>query len=233
MKTLSASIIALYLFTISSAFSAEDIHGADHSVVDAAADGIHVDKTHNELALGAEEAVHHGAEHASKGGLPQFDPTWFASQVFWLAVAFAILYVVFAKKTLPDISGVIENRKNHIQSDLETAEKLTSEADLVHDAYHANLEKSQSDASEAIQKVDTEMKAKAAEAFDDYRARSEKEIQAVVERILVAKNQAMGEMNVITAEVASVAVEKIINKKANPSQIQSLIDGISKKAKAA
>ena len=42
----------------------------------------------------------HGAEHASSGGLPQFDPAWFPSQLFWLAVTFALLYVIFAKKTL-------------------------------------------------------------------------------------------------------------------------------------
>ena len=127
------------------------------------------------LALAAGDA--HGAAEASKGGLPQFDPTWFASQVFWLAVSFATLYFIFAKKTLPDISGVIENRKNHIQSDLETAEKLTAEADSVHDAYQQNLTKAQDDAAQAIHKMENDMKAKSAQAADDFRARSETELQ--------------------------------------------------------
>ena len=238
MRKLSAIITAFYLHHASSsmAFAAGGAHGGSdaHSTHALPSEGVmaeHGEYNHYGEAHG--DTAHHGADHASSGGLPQFDPTWFASQMFWLAVMFAILYVVFARKTLPDISAVIENRKNHIESDLETAEKLTAEADQVHDAYHANLEKAQGEAANAIQKIDDEMKAKSAQAFDDYRERSETEIQAVESRILTAKNQAMGDMNAIAAEVASVAVEKIINKKANPTQIQSLIDGMSKKAKKA
>ncbi len=227
MKTLSASIIAFYLCNVSSAYSAEDAyHGEIHDTIKAAKDDHYI---HGEVAHKIEEGIHN-AEHASKGGLPQLDPTWFASQVFWLAIFFAILYFVFSKKTLPEISSVIENRKNHIQSNLEAAEKLTAEADQVHDEYHANLEKAQASAAEAVQKVDNEIKQKAADAFDDYRERSETEINAVEARILDAKAGAMNDMNAMAAEVASVAIEKIINEKANPSQVQSLIEGLSKKS---
>ena len=103
----------------------------------------------------------------------------FASEIFWLAISFGILYFVFSKKTLPNISGIIENRKNHIQADLETAEKLTAEADNVHAAYQSSLEKAQSDSAIALLETESEIKEKAAQAFDAFRLRSEKEIQAV------------------------------------------------------
>jgi len=214
MKKLSAFIIA-YLFTSSAVMAAEEAI-----------------MTAEDAAMAVDDASH-AVQEASKGGLPQFDPTWFASQIFWLVISFGILYFVFSKKTLPDISGVIENRKNHIQSDLETAEKLTAEADSVHDAYQENLTKSQGKAAQAIQDVENDMKEKSATAFDAFRARSEEEIQAAEERINASKLSAMDDMNTIAAKAASEAVEKIIGKSTDSGKVKAIVESMNGKAKAA
>ena len=57
----------------------------------------------------AEEA--HGS-----GGLPQFDPTWWPSQLLWLALTFAVLYFVFSRSTLPRLGGILETRALRIES---------------------------------------------------------------------------------------------------------------------
>jgi len=180
----------------------------------------------------------HGHAEPSKGGLPQFDPEWFASQVFWLAICFGILYMVFSKKTLPDISSVIENRKNHIQSDLETAEKLTAEADAVHDSYQANLNKAQGDATGAIKAVEDKSKADAEEAMDKFRQQSDVALLDAEKRIASSKVAAMDDMNQIAADAAAQAVEKIIGVTANRSKIETIIKDMNsttqtKKSKAA
>ena len=41
------------------------------------------------------------AEHHAKPGLPQLDPTTFASQLFWLVVSFVLLYVVISRIAAP------------------------------------------------------------------------------------------------------------------------------------
>ncbi len=192
-----------------------------------AADGHHHGDVMHELAEGI-----HDAEHASKGGLPQFDPTWFASQIFWLVIAFAFMYFFFAKKTLPDISSVIENRKNHIQSDLDAAEKLAAEADAVHDAYQENMTKSQAEASKSMQDAESKMKAKAEKSAEDFRVRSEKEILDAEARIESAKASAMGDMNMIVAETASAAVEKIIGQSADVKQVKAIVDNMNATTKA-
>lgn len=214
MYKLTAFLTSTYLLTFSPAVAAEEevyLHG---------------DIAH-EIKDGIIEA-----EHAEKGGLPQFDPEWFASQLFWLAISFGILYFIFAKKTLPDISGVIENRKNLIESDLETAEKLTAEADVVHDAYQEGLTKAQGDAAQAIQNVDAEMKVKAAEALEGFRARSEEELAAAEGRIDASKIAMMDDMNSIVAETASLAVEKIIGQ-TDQNKVKAIVEGMNGKAKAA
>ena len=166
---------------------------------------------------------------ASKGGLPQFDPTWFASQIFWLAISFAVLYMIFAKKTLPDISGVIENRKNHIQSDLETAEKLTAEADAVQDAYQENLNKAQLDASEAIKSVENKSKANAEAAMETFRVKAEDQVKDAEANIETSKNAAMDDMNKIAIDAAAAAVEKIIGFAPDSSKIETAVKNINSK----
>lgn len=214
MKKLSAITIGLSGLMTSTAFAVEEV------------------LVTTDIAL---EVAPHGAEHAehaSKGGLPQFEPEWFASQVFWLVIAFAIMYLFFSKKTLPEISGVIENRKNHIQSNLESAEKLTAEADSVHDAYQENLTKSQAKAAQEIQKAENKMKDKAAQSMDAFRQKSETALSDAETRIEQAKQTAMSDMNVIATEAASVAVEKIIGT-TDQNKVKAIVEGMNNKARAA
>ncbi len=167
------------------------------------------------------------AHEASSGGLPQFDPTWFASQVFWLAIAFAFLYFFFARKTLPDISGVIENRRTHIESDLELADKLTKEAEDVQEAYEQSLSSAREQASNALIQADEEMKARAAQAYEDFRKRSETEIRKTEEKLEEAKSGALNEMTNIAADVVGQAVEKIIGTKTDTARAKSAVEALS------
>lgn len=203
-----ASLTGLYLIYISSASAAEGIIDAQNH-----------------------------APMAPSGGLPQFDPTWFASQVFWLIIAFSVLYFIFSKKTLPEISSVIENRKNHIQSDLETAEKLTAEADNVQEAYQKNLDKAQSNAADAIKNVEQTAKSKTENTINELRMKSDKALKEAEKNILSSKSAAMEDMNQIAIDVAAQAVEKIIGIKLNKSQIEDVVKNMngktSKKVKAA
>lgn len=57
---------------------------------------------------------HPQEEHHASAGLPQMDTAWFPSQIFWLAITFGFLYVVFSKKVLPGISSTLESRRNQI-----------------------------------------------------------------------------------------------------------------------
>ena len=157
----------------------------------------------HELAAGGNHG-HHAAD-AGSGGLPQFDPTWFPSQVFWLAVMFAILYVYFSRKTLPDISSTLENRKNHIEADLETAEKLQAEAEQVQESYEQSLQAARDNAADTVAGINASIKEKAAEEYAAFQKRAENEIRNIEKEIAQAKAKVMDNMNDIGSEVAAEA----------------------------
>ena len=69
-------------------------------------------------SLGAEEV-----------GMPQLNPEYWVSQIFWLIIVFASLYIVLSQIILPKISESLETRKSQVLQHLEQAEKFKEESE--------------------------------------------------------------------------------------------------------
>ena len=66
---------------------------------------------------------------SESGGMPQLNPEFWVSQIFWLTIIFGILYIVLSKMILPKISANLESRKSQISDNIEAAEKQREESD--------------------------------------------------------------------------------------------------------
>ena len=226
MKTIITKIslcASLVLINASEALAAGDTH--DHG-----GHGNHGD--FHGLEVDHVDLAHAAAEHGdhSSGGLPQLDPTWFASQLFWLTVTFITLYVIFSKKVLPALSNTIESRHERVQGDLAEAQKLKEEAEHVHEAYEEALEEARTKSAAFYAKAEDAVKKKTAKEMDAFRERSSEQTQETEKRIEKAKKAAMKEMDNIAAEIASQAAEKIVGIKTDVKQAKNVIDNINKKA---
>ena len=177
----------------------------------------------------APDDLAHSAEHAS-AGLPQMDPTWFPSQIFWLAVTFSCLYVIFARKVLPEISSTLESRREQIEGDLKSAQDLKEEAEAVHQSYESALSDARKKSSESFLKAETETKAKFEDAQNAFRDRVSKESAKTDKAIAKAKDAAMTDMHAIAAEIASAAAEKIVGVSTDLDKAKSVVKGIDRKA---
>lgn len=183
------------------------------------------------IALAAKDS--HGQASGGDTGLPQFDPSSYPSQIFWLAVTFVVLYVFFSKKTLPEISSVIENRQEHIQSDIDTAEKLRKEAEEVQQFYEESLENARLEASKSYAEAEEAVKEKTAKKYESFRKKSAKQIGEMEERLETEKAKVMEEMNTIAAEIASQAAEKIVGIPADIDQAKTVVRSLHKTTKKA
>ena len=65
--------------------------------------------------------------------MPQLNPEFFVSQLFWLVVTFSFLLVFLWRISLPRIGNVLEKRERRINEDLTTAKELQSEAENIQD----------------------------------------------------------------------------------------------------
>ena len=54
--------------------------------------------------------------------MPQLNPEYWVSQIFWLLLIFGSLYLFLWKMILPKITQNLENRKSKILTDLDEAE---------------------------------------------------------------------------------------------------------------
>jgi F-type H+-transporting ATPase subunit b len=101
--------------------------------------------------------------------MPQLDFSTFPSQIFWLLVIFAGLYIVMAYMALPRLAQIIEDREDRINNDLNKARELQKEAEFVEVEYR---------------KIEAEAKAKAKAIIDDIKHQIEHDIKASQEKLI-------------------------------------------------
>ncbi len=84
-------------------------------------------------------AAAESAETEASGGLPQMDVTTFASQLFWLAITFGILFFTMRNIIIPRLGGIIEERKDRIADDLDQAAEFKQQSEDAQLAYEQAL----------------------------------------------------------------------------------------------
>ena len=68
--------------------------------------------------------------YAAEAGMPQLDPEYWPSQVFWLIIIFLTIYILISKIFIPKIKGSIDMREDKIRKDLEEAKTFREQAEL-------------------------------------------------------------------------------------------------------
>ena len=71
--------------------------------------------------------------------MPQFEPDFFSSLIFWEVISFAILLFVLYKYAFPGILSALEEREKRIKDSLDQAEQHRSEAERKLKEYEAKL----------------------------------------------------------------------------------------------
>ncbi len=166
---------------------------------------------------------------AESGGMPQLNPEFWISQIFWLTLTFGILYVVLSKLILPKISANLELRKSQIQENIEAAEKQRENSDSKLKEYDEVILKSKLEATnifrDAREKVLKDINSKK-EILDK---QIDEEIKKAEQEIYELKKNAPEKINRIAIETSSELIKKLIGADVNSSSISAIVDDLSKK----
>lgn len=160
--------------------------------------------------------------------LPQLDASKFAPQVIWLAISFAILYIVMSKVALPKIANVLEQRSILIDGNLKRAEELRLRAESARKAYDDALAAARADARERVKDVRDAAYAEAQKRSDGMDVKLAEQVKSAEANIAEARAKAMGDIKAATAEVAAAAVEKLIGEKIDNAVVDAAIDVMMK-----
>tara|TARA_B000000565_G_C23702857_1_gene346422 strand:- start:364 stop:906 length:543 start_codon:yes stop_codon:yes gene_type:complete len=168
---------------------------------------------------------------AESGGMPQLNPEFWVSQIFWLIITFGILYIVLSKFILPKISSNLELRKSQIQENIETAEKQREISEVKLKEYDEIILKSKLEAKNifknAREKIIKDINLKK-ETLDK---QIDEEISNAEEEIKTLKKDATDKINKIAIETSSDLLKKLIGTEINNSSISAIVDDLSKKNK--
>ena len=166
---------------------------------------------------------------AESSGMPQLNPEFWISQIFWLTLTFGILYITLAKFILPKISANLELRKSQIQENIEAADKqrLNSEAKLKE--YDEIILKSKLKATNIFKEARDKAIKNINSKKDDLEKQINEEIQKVEEEIKILKKSAPEKINKIAVEASSELVKKLIGADINNSSISAIVEDLSKK----
>ena len=166
---------------------------------------------------------------AESGGMPQLNPEFWVSQIFWLTLTFGILYIVLSKLILPKISANLELRKSQIQENIEAAEKQRESSESKLKEYDEIILKSKLEAKnifkDAREKVLKDINSKK-EILDK---QINEEINNAEIEIQALKKGASEKINKIAIETSSDLIKKIIGTEINNSSISAIVDDLSKK----
>lgn len=142
--------------------------------------------------------------------MPQFNPEWFASQLFWLIVTFAVLYFVLSRIALPRIAQVLEERQDKVDDDLAKAEQLKNEADEVYRAYEQTLADARAEAQKVLKETADKISKEQSERHEKLTKELQQKTREAEARIADAKKEAIAELHTVAGEVAQSATQKLI-----------------------
>ena len=166
---------------------------------------------------------------AESGGMPQLNPEFWVSQIFWLTLTFGIMYVVLSKIILPKISVNLESRKSEIQENIEAAENQRQKSESKLLEYNKILSKSKLEAKNIFK--DAREK-----AMQDINSKKEvlnnqidDEIKKAEQEIVLLKKTAPEKINKIAIDTSSELVQKLIGANVNNSSISAIVDDLLKR----
>jgi F-type H+-transporting ATPase subunit b len=166
---------------------------------------------------------------AESGGMPQLNPEFWVSQIFWLTLTFGILYIVLSKLILPKISANLELRKSQIQENIEAAEKQRESSDAKLKEYDNIILKSKLEAKNifryAREKIIKDINSKK-ETLDK---QIDEEIKKAEQEIEALRKNAPEKINKIAIETSAQLVKKLIGAEINNSSISAIVNDLSKK----
>ena len=166
---------------------------------------------------------------AESGGMPQLNPEFWISQIFWLILTFGILYVVLSKLILPKISKNLELRKSQIQENIEAAERQREDSEAKLKQYDDIILKSKLEAKNIYKDIRDKTLKNINSKKETLDNQIDQEIEKAEQEIDVLKKNAPEKINKIAIETSSELVKKLIGAELNNSSISAIVDDLSKR----
>ena len=153
--------------------------------------------------------------------MPQLNPEFFVSQLFWLVVTFSFLFVFLWRVSLPRIGNVLEKRERKINEDLTSAKELQVEATKIQEAIENQLKKAKTDALEMIKSSSNSLLEKAQTELTKLDRELDAKIDESTKSIEKNKSQSVFEIQNQIHEITKLTLSKVASFDVSDDEIKN------------
>ena len=155
--------------------------------------------------------------------MPQLDPEFFVSQLFWLVVTFSFLLFFLWKVSLPRIGSVLEKRENKINNDIKTAKQLQIEAEKIQDQIEQKLHSSKEQYFSLIKNSTVNLQNKASEELSKLDNDLNKKIEKSTKVIENNKKESLKQIHKQIYEITKLTLSKLSSVQVNDQEIKESV----------
>ena len=155
--------------------------------------------------------------------MPQLNPEFFISQLFWLVVFFSFLLIFLWRISLPRIASVLEKRQNKIDENLSTAKELQKSAQEIETKINNEINKAKIDADDQIKKTLLSLQEDVSSQLKSIDKEIEEKVSNAEKKILENKNNQLKNINEEIFNITKITVNKIIDINLSDNEIEKVI----------
>ncbi len=155
--------------------------------------------------------------------MPQLDPEFFVSQLFWLVVTFSFLFLFLWRVSLPRIGSVLEKRENKINNDIKMAKQLQIEAEKIQDQIDQKLHNSKEQNFSLIKNSALNLQNKASEELSKLDNDLNKKIEESAKVIENNKKESLKQIHEQIHEITKLTLSKLSSVQINDQEIKESV----------
>jgi F-type H+-transporting ATPase subunit b len=142
--------------------------------------------------------------------MPQLDPSSYPSQVFWLVIAFLLLYWLLTKRALPRVADILETRQDRIAADLDRAQSLRQEAEEAMAEHERLVADAQARARAELDAANERVRSDAARQEAELERSLQRQLAEAEQRIAAAREEALRALEDVARDASREAVGRLV-----------------------
>ena len=155
--------------------------------------------------------------------MPQLNPEFYTSQLFWLVVTFSFLLVFLWRISLPRISLVLEKRESKISNDLEIAKQSQTEAEEIQNQIDQQLYKARKQSNILIKESSINLQNKASEELSKLDSELSKKIDESTTIIENKMKESLKQIHEQIQDITKLTLSKISSIPVNDQEIKESV----------
>ena len=155
--------------------------------------------------------------------MPQLNPEFFVSQLFWLAVFFSFLLIFLWRISLPRIATVLEKRHNKINENLSNAKELQEQAKEIEKNINLQINNAKQKTDEQIKKTIFSLQDEVSSKLNTIDRELEEKISNSEKQIIKNRDSQMKNINDEIANITKITVAKISDLRLSDNDINQAI----------